>query len=149
MNFLQLQLVLVLLGLSASVTSRIMRSFSNSDTFTFILGLVLFSLVFLIGCAIAWPIWQRLGFGPLFVRSGPCPYCQERPAKWLIRAQSKDRAALSCGQCGGQLELWLMRRPPMEHVSKVVPSFALRWPQFLGLWRRISVADVPPPLGAE
>lgn len=51
-----------------------------------------------------------------------------------------ERLILACGHCRAELELWLTRAPPADRISTSHPSFALRWPEFLGVWRAVTPA---------
>ena len=42
--------------------------------------------------------------------------------------------------------LWLTTRPPPALLSPDLPTYALRWPEFLGIWRRVGRAT---PMGVE
>lgn len=86
---------------------------------------------------LAWPIARRFGMGPLMIFSGPCPNCKKRPSGWWSVATEADCLRLACGQCGTELELWLTRSPSTELVATTRPAYRLRWPEFVGVWRRI------------
>jgi hypothetical protein len=93
----------------------------------------------------AWPECRVLGVPPLFISSGPCPHCGLRPPGWRVIHQQMSRAGrmpdyveLACGLCGGKLILWLRLRAPSIAASAALPTFCLRWPPFLGLWKRLS-----------
>ena len=104
--------------------------------------LAIFMLSAPIGLAaivLAWPLARRLGMSPLMVLAGPCPGCKQRPPGWWAsRSGETERLQLVCGHCGSDLELWLTRQPPLERVAKDRPAFRLRWPEFLGIWKRIA-----------
>jgi hypothetical protein len=94
----------------------------------------------LAGIAVAWPVARRLGVPPLMIFSGPCPACGRRPSGWWNLGVETDQMRLACGECGVQVRLWLTswRRPNV--VSSAMPTYALRWPGFLGVWRRVDTS---------
>ena len=87
--------------------------------------------------AAAWPFARMLGIPPLMIFSGPCPACTQRPAGWWRSDTRVDRWRLVCGACGERLTLWLTSPRSAEIISSDMPTYVLRWPQFLGVWRRV------------
>lgn len=87
--------------------------------------------------ATAWPLARMLGIPPLMIFSGPCPSCTQRPAGWWKSAGGVDRWHLLCGECGACITLWLRSPRSTEITSPDEPTYVLRWPQFLGVWRRV------------
>ncbi len=107
-----------------------------------------FPLAFFIAIVLAWPLSRLLRLRPIMAFAGPCPGCHTRPPGWHCLEFDGDRAMLECGTCGTPLELWLMRRPPGARLSTSIPSYALRWPEFLGIWHLVSPAPQPDTRGA-
>jgi hypothetical protein len=89
----------------------------------------------LVALAIAWPVARVLGMPPLMIFSGPCPGCGRRPAGWWQVRSDAAQLHLVCGECGERVALWLTSAPASP-VLPAVPTYALRWPRILGLWRR-------------
>ena len=89
------------------------------------------------GLAIAGPLSRLLGLSPLMIFAGPCPACHTRPSGWWAMESQPRRLILACGGCGAQLDLWLTRKRPADVRSQQRYVFVLRWPQFLGIWRRV------------
>lgn len=87
----------------------------------------------------AWPISRMFRMPPLMIWSGPCPACRQRPAGWWAVASAREELTLRCGACGQQIILSLSGTAPAEAVSSANPTFALRHPKFLGIWRRIDL----------
>ena len=90
----------------------------------------------LMAIAVAGPIAKRLGIPPLMIFSGPCPACKQRPPGWWCEGSNADRMHLVCGQCGEHVTLWVTSRPT-NIESPDMPTYVLRSPTFLGLWRRV------------
>ena len=89
---------------------------------------------------VAWPFARLLRIPPLMIFSGPCPACGQRPPGWRVSAITTDLWQLRCGKCGARVRL---RQTPWglaSDTSSDVPTYVLRWPQFLGVWRRIDSA---------
>ena len=90
---------------------------------------------------LAWPVARVVRLSPLMIFSGPCPQCRQRPPGWWRSHNGTDsdtdRLALLCGFCGERVTLWLTRVPQSDTSSADVPTYALRWPEFLGIWRQV------------
>jgi len=99
-----------------------------------------FPLAFFVAIVLAGPLSRLLRLRPVMAYAGLCPGCHTRPPGWYCLKSERDRAMLKCGQCGTLVELWLTRTPPAAQLSTSVPSYALRWPEFLGIWRSVSPA---------
>ena len=96
------------------------------------------------GLPIYWPICRLLGIPPLFIFAPACPHCHKKPGGWWcverqmpMKGRTPERVVLACGLCEGRVELWLRRSVAMGAVSGSLPSYRLRWPEFLGIWRRL------------
>jgi hypothetical protein len=87
--------------------------------------------------AVAWPVARRLGIPPLMVFAGPCPGCRQRPPGWWNSSTDRDRLQLTCGACGARVTVWLASSLPPDITALDVPTYVLRWPQYLGVWRRV------------
>lgn len=98
-------------------------------------------LAFFVAIVLAWPLSRLLRLRPIMAFAGPCPGCHTRPPGWYCLEYERYRAMLECGTCGTRVDLWQTRTPPAARLSTSVPSYALRWPEFLGIWRSVS----PPP----
>jgi hypothetical protein len=99
--------------------------------------LLLFPAIAFITVVLAWPIARCFRMTPLMIFSGPCPNCKQQPPGWGGHAAEPDRLLLLCVKCGTEFDLWLTCRPPMERVTTTRPACRLRWPEFLGVWKRI------------
>ncbi len=89
---------------------------------------------------LCWWIARRFKIPPLMALAGPCPACSTRPPGWWFDGHDAGVLKLRCGACEQPVELWLLRKPPVERVSASVPSFALRWPEYFGVWRKLPAA---------
>ena len=89
-----------------------------------------------IAVAVAGPIAKRLGIPPLMIFSGPCPGCKQRPLGWWREGSNADRMHLVCGECGQHVTLCVTSRAANIESSDM-PTYVLRAPTFLGLWRRV------------
>ena len=95
-----------------------------------------------VSLALAWPLCRVCGVPPLMMLAGPCPHCHKRPRGWWSRPGPKPSLDLRCGACGQPVRVWLTRTPPRGIASTHVPTYVLRWPEFLGLWRPIAGGSV-------
>jgi hypothetical protein len=86
---------------------------------------------------VAWPFARLLRIPPMFVFSGPCPACKRRPAGWWKHGTDAGEWQLACGECGERVTLWVAPPRRADAISKDVPTYVLKWPRFLGVWRRI------------
>jgi hypothetical protein len=98
-----------------------------------------FPIAFVVSIVVAWPLARIFRVPPLMIFSGPCPDCRRRPPGWWAAPGTGDRLALQCGNCGERVELWLKKPSQPSDAGFAVPSYALRAPKFLGLWRRIDM----------
>ena len=87
--------------------------------------------------SLAWPIARLFGMTPMMTLAGPCPNCKTRPSGWWGSKPESNRLRLICGKCGTDVDLWL-RRPTSQPAVAARPTYRLRWPEFLGMWRRIA-----------
>lgn len=97
-----------------------------------LLSAVLFAL------AMLWLICRTLRMPPLFLFACPCPHCGRKPGAYALRTDEWPMTPLACTLCGGALVLWMTRRAAPEHLPLDTPVYCLRWPEFVGRWRRIS-----------
>ena len=86
---------------------------------------------------LAGPIARLFRLSPLMILAGPCPRCGMRPAGWWYDDRRTGALHLQCGNCGQPVDLWAWRRPAAGEIAPDTPSFVLRWPTFLGFWRRV------------
>ncbi len=96
-----------------------------------------------------WWIFRFFGIPPLFIFAPACPHCHKKPGGWWTvdrqmpkKGRMPERITLACGLCHGKVELWLRRRVPANSVTPAWPSYRLRWPEFLGIWRRLPAPDL-------
>jgi hypothetical protein len=96
------------------------------------------------GLPLYWPICKRLGIPPLLIFAPGCPHCHARPGGWWCverqmpkKGRSPERVILACGLCEKRVELWLRRRVAAGAITGSRPAYRLRWPEFLGIWRRL------------
>jgi hypothetical protein len=90
-----------------------------------------------VAVVLAGPLARLLRLPPLMMFSGPCPGCGTRPLGWWSPRSAGTPLPLICGHCGTEVDLWLTCRPPSHAASSPRPAYRLRWPPFLGIWRRI------------
>ncbi len=95
-------------------------------------------LSFILGLSLAWQVCRLFHYPPLQFMRRPCPHCKKVPPGSFIDKSHWPRLIYSCGLCGGLLELWMGRRVKVEEVSSELPSYCPRWPEFAGLWRRLT-----------
>ena len=136
MTSLHLLLVLIPVAIFSALLPWLLPA-NGSDGKLSLIHYVLLVPIFVVTLELAWFICRKFGIPPAMFLSGPCPKCNTRPPGWHCLKREEQCVQLSCGNCGAQLELWLTRKPPLEQVSSSVPSFALRWPEFLGRWRAL------------
>ena len=96
------------------------------------------------GLPLYWPICRLLGIPPLLIFAPACPHCGKQPGGWWCverhmaqKGRTPERVVLACGLCEGRVELWLRRCVASSAVTASLPSYRLRWPEFLGIWRRL------------
>ncbi len=80
-------------------------------------------------------IYQRFHWLPLWVPV--CPYCRRRPKEYHIVAGEWPAFILECGTCELPLKVWMCRASRVSDYDGGLPSLCLRWPEFVGLWKRI------------
>ena len=98
--------------------------------------LLVFPVAIFAAVLLAWPIARLFGIGPLMVLSGRCPGCGQRPHAWGVLEKDANHLRLACSNCSQLVELWLSTTPPSVH-SETLPRYRLRWPKFLGLWKKV------------
>src|SRR5262245_5674126 len=91
----------------------------------------------LLALVVAWPISRLFHISPLMIFSGPCPGCRTRPPGWWRVESHGKRLTIACATCGQRVDLWLTRKPETGAASGTSCVFTLRWPEFLGIWRRV------------
>ena len=84
-----------------------------------------------------WHACRLFRFPPLFILASSCPHCGRRPAVYGLRTDDWPKTLLACTLCGGIFILWMARRVRPELLDLDVPTYALRWPEFVGRWRRV------------
>ncbi len=84
---------------------------------------------------LAWPIYRHFHFRPLCFPV--CPSCRRMPDAYGLADARWPRAVLICSNCEVPLEIWMTRTLHTRDVSLNMPTFCLRWPEFIGLWRRV------------
>ena len=140
MSLVHLTLIVLLSAVFAAAASLLAIALEGAPVFadparlelalTVALPLLYFPFVVLL----AWPICRALHIWPMRWRLPPCPHCRSPRESYLLEVVDWPRTELSCPQCGGRLELWLQRAAGAAGAD--LPRFRLRWPEFLGLWRR-------------
>ena len=85
---------------------------------------------------VAGPVSRRLRMPPLMVFAGPCPGCGVRPEGWWLTEKVDERLTLMCVNCEQSVVLWMNRAPSAAEIVGGVPNYVMRWPSFLGIWRR-------------
>jgi hypothetical protein len=93
-------------------------------------------LVFVAALFLAWPVARLFRVPPMMFLAGACPNCGRHPPGWWSDQIDKDLLKLACGQCRQRVDLWLAKAPRTD-PSPDVPTYVLRVPQFLGIWRRV------------
>jgi hypothetical protein len=132
-------LILVLLNSAFAAALMLtidrMRGSAAQGLFAFALGVVAMMLAIFF----AWPVARLFRVSPLMFLSGPCPGCGRRPSGWWSDQTDRHLLKLACGQCGQRVDVWLTKAPPTK-PSPDVPTYVLRGPRLLGIWRRIPSA---------
>jgi len=85
---------------------------------------------------LASPVHRHFRYRPLCMPR--CPHCHKRPDCYFIVEGEWPRLLLTCGQCQQSCEVWLRRGVHPVNITGAVPTFCLRWPEFVGWWQRIS-----------
>src|SRR2546421_89081 len=67
-----------------------------------------------------------------------CPRCGKRHGNYHIPAEAWPVCILFCHSCGQPVRLCLMRTPPAD-LTNDLPTLYLRWPEFLGIWRKADI----------
>src|SRR5262245_14891284 len=94
-------------------------------------------LVAFLSVIAAWPIASAIHLTPLRLWTPRCPQCGSSAREYRVIERSWPSLRLACPNCSGELVLHLLPARKAPTTSIEVPSYALRWPQFLGLWRRL------------
>lgn len=79
-------------------------------------------------------IYRALHFFPLFFPR--CPHCRCRPEAYGVVQHEWPRAVLCCCRCEQFHEIRFVY-PERLPVASDFPVLVLRWPWFLGWWRRV------------
>jgi hypothetical protein len=97
---------------------------------------VLTSVVFIlvVPTLLAWPVFRLLSLRPLILPR--CPHCGNRHGNYHVPREAWPAAVLLCVHCDKPLCLLLSAGARSIHPE--VPAVTLRWPGFLGLWKRTS-----------
>jgi hypothetical protein len=101
--------------------------------------MIVVPLATLAAVLLAWPVARLFGVGPLMFLSGPCPNCGQRPTAWGVTEQGAKHIRLVCSNCDQSVELWYSKSIP-DAPSGAIPRYRLRWPKFLGLWKRVTAS---------
>jgi hypothetical protein len=88
-----------------------------------------------------WPIFRLLSLRPLTLPY--CPHCGNRHANYHVPPDAWPYAVIVCIHCGQPLRLILSTSRRVITPSPLA-TVALRWPGFLGLWRRVTTAQTDP-----
>ena len=81
-----------------------------------------------------WPIYRLLRLRPLILPL--CPHCHKRHANYHIPGNAWPDAVLVCVHCQRPVRLVLSRKAVPDRRSDI-PTMALGWPEFLGIWRKV------------
>jgi hypothetical protein len=81
---------------------------------------------------LSWPVYRLLHLRPLILPK--CPSCGLRH-NYHVPSEAWPVAVLVCPHCGEPFRIVLTGRPDIA-VTPDLPTLGLRWPAFLGLWRR-------------
>ena len=135
---MKLSHLLVMIGLSSTIMltlTGIVPSVDRADSTAFV---VLIGPVMVLSAFLAGPIARCLHLSPFTTLWGPCPGCGRRPSGWWSHPVSRDFLQLDCGECGQRVDLWLIKPSQQEPTADDVPTYTLRHPRFIGLWRRMT-----------
>jgi hypothetical protein len=105
---------------------------SSLDQIVLLGGAIVMSLF------LSWPIARLLGVPPLMIFSGPCPRCGRQPPGWWSAQIAADLLELWCGDCGQRVHLWMTSPSVGSANPDEVPTYVLRMPRLLGIWRRLT-----------
>ena len=153
LNHLLVMLLLFVVG--AFVATPVAQSTGFGEP----LGPLVLAFVMIVVVAIlGWPVFRLLSLRPLILPI--CPHCGMRHGNYHVPRDAWPDAVIFCDHCSKPLRLLLrtgVRTTTMEPADFATVS--LRWPGFLGLWRRVAVqarsdrdgvstdAPSPPPEG--
>ena len=84
---------------------------------------------------LSWPIYKHFRFRPLCLPR--CHHCHRMPETYGVAYAEWPLVVVICTACNAPTELWMTRTVNINAVSTETPSFYLRWPEFIGLWRRV------------
>ena len=95
-----------------------------------------------LGCGavifLSWPVYRVLHLRPLILPI--CPRCGKRHTNYHVPAAAWPDAVLVCVHCEAPLRLLLTRKAPPNPPTDIptdIPTVNLRWPEFLGMWRKV------------
>jgi hypothetical protein len=88
--------------------------------------------------SLSWYVCSLLRIQPMSLSIPPCDRCGRKPPSYKFIERNWPRHVLVCSHCSSKLEVWFCLRIPETSVPSDISCFRLRWPQFLGLWRRVS-----------
>ncbi|HEV8718149.1 MAG TPA: hypothetical protein VGX03_35705 [Candidatus Binatia bacterium] len=145
MSLFHLVLFFTLFATFSSLASRLLAAIPVAQHFlqsgtplSIALFSAVFAGVFVLTLVVAWAIAKRIHLTPLRIWTPRCPHCDGKSDDYRFAERAWPSIRLECPKCNGQF-LLLMRRansPTDGHTP--LPTYALRWPEFLGLWRRVA-----------
>jgi hypothetical protein len=132
--------------LCASILGWLFHALTGIDAMHGFRTLLTIGVSMVAALPVSWWLCRLFRVSPLMIFAPSCPHCHEHPPGWWCLEEHPpsgsrmvDRLELACDLCKGKVELHL-RRPQAAAVSSEFPSYRVRWPQFLGIWRRLDVA---------
>jgi len=92
----------------------------------------------LVPLVLGWPLFKLLSLRPLILPM--CSSCGRRHGNYHLSRDAWPVAVILCAHCSKPLRLVLNGKAvPLEPPG--LPTVTLRWPGFLGLWRRVPPQD--------
>lgn len=129
-------LVVVVLSSTIMLTlTAIAPSIQRPGSWAF---LILIGPVMVVSAFLAGPLARWLHLPPFVTYWGPCPGCGRRPRGWWSHPVTRDFLHLECGECGQRVNLWLIKPSSPVSTTDAVPTYTVRHPRFIGLWRRLN-----------
>lgn len=84
---------------------------------------------------LTWPIHKKFHFRPFCFPK--CDKCKKIPKGYYFGEAHWPKVVLECIECKQRIEIWMMRKIQKEEISKDLSVYVLKWPEFIGRWKRI------------
>ena len=85
--------------------------------------------------SLSWPLYRLMHLRPICLPV--CPHCGKRHGNYHVPADAWPSGILVCVSCGMSTRYFMSRKKPVK-IDPNIPGLYLYWPEFVGLWRRVS-----------